>query len=164
MMSSLDTLISKAETLARAGDHESAMTIADELARQRPAEARVFSLRAYLYERVRNYPRAIAEASRAIAIDPLEPGFVFSRGRYYLHAGKYRHAADDFTTGLFLCDRLKDDYFTGAFHFLRAEAFVQLGRKNEALADLLQVRDDMKLWTVRLRTKSELLEECNRLP
>jgi len=162
-MPSLEALISKAKDLARAGDAAGAMTAANELARQHPDEAGVFSLRAYLYERSHDYPKAIAEASRAVAIDPLEPAFVFNRGRYYLCAGKYRSAADDFTRGLSLCDRLNDDYFRGAFHFLRAEAFVQLGRKNEALADLSHVRDDMKLWTIRLRTKSDLLDECARL-
>ena len=38
-----------------------------------------------------------------------------------------------------------------------------LGKKGDALKDLEHVRADFSAWTYKLRTKAELLAECNEL-
>jgi len=159
----MEDLISRAERLASTGDWDGAMSLASELVAKYPNEMKVWLLRADLYGRNRAYASAIADLSRAIEISPMEPCLFHERGLDALALGNDQAATEDFTRGLELCDRQKSDYYRESFHFLRAEAFLRLRRKKEALADLAHVREDQKAWTYRLRTKAELLYECNSL-
>jgi tetratricopeptide (TPR) repeat protein len=164
MNSTIDSLVSKAEKLARSDNHEEAMALALSLIERYPEETRVWSLRAYLHGRNREHSKAIADLTRAIEINRMEPKLFYDRGLEELALRDNQAAADDFTTGLELCDHYANDYYRESLHFLRAEAFLGLGRKQRALADLEHVRDDLKSWTFKLRTKAELLDECNSLP
>jgi tetratricopeptide (TPR) repeat protein len=129
-----------------------------------PNEMEAWSLRAYLHARNHNYQEVVADVTRAIDVNALEPSLFFYRGRYDLVLGKEESAVTDFSRGLELCDRYNDDYYRESLHFFRAEAFVRLGRKREALADLAHVRNDYKMWIDKLRTKADLLAECCQLP
>jgi tetratricopeptide (TPR) repeat protein len=164
MASHLDDLISKAEELAKHRDGEGAMSLANELVEQYPNDMKVWSLRAYLHERNNDYAEAIADLTRAIEINAAEPHFFYSRGRYNFALGSDQPAIDDFSKGLDLCDHYKSDYYREELHFWRAEALLRLGKKHEALSDLAHVSDDFRSWTYKLRTKAELLGECNSLP
>lgn len=130
------------------------------LTEQYPEEWEVWRTLAYAYGRQNNYAAAIETMTRVIALAPREPEVFDMRGSYMLSAGDYEHAIADFNQGLVLCDELKSDYYRASFHFLRAEAFVQLGRKAEALADLAHVKEDYVFWTIQVRTKAELLSLC----
>jgi len=70
---------------------------------------------------------------------------------------------DDFTMGLVLCDHYNNDYYREPLHFLRADGLLKLGKKRVALRDLEHVRADFSSWTYKLRTKAELLAECDEL-
>ena len=160
MSSSLNSLVLKAKQLARAGDHEKAISLADELVGRYPNEMEAWSLRAYLHARNHNYQEAVADVTRAIDVNALEPSLFFDRGRYDLVLGREESAVTDFSRGLELCDRHNDDYYRESLDFFRAEAFVRLGRKREVLADLVFVRDDYKMWIDKLRSKAD----CGELP
>jgi tetratricopeptide (TPR) repeat protein len=163
MSTDLDGLISKAKSLKRSGDAEGAMSLAHELVKRYPDEMDSWSLRAYLHAGGGNYELATADLTLAIAINSMEPVLFWHRGRYESRQGKYQSAVSDFSRGLELCDHYKDDYYREALHFFRAEALINIGKKREALADLDHVRDGLKTWTYKLRTKAELLEECAKL-
>jgi len=160
----LDHLISKAEHLARSGDNDEAMSLATDLTEQHPSEIKVWMLRAHLWTLKRDYTQAIADLTRAININGMEPSLFYDRGRHALALGDVLSAISDFSEGLRLCDGYNDDYYRGPLHFFRAEALLRLGRKHEALADLHHVREDFTTWTDKLRTKAELLAECSELP
>ena len=140
------------------------MSLASDLTQQYPRETAVWSLRAYLHGLIRDHSKAIEDLTHAIEINGMEPKLFFDRGIEELAVQHNQAAADDFTTGLKLCDHYGDDYYREALHFLRAEALLGLARKQLAIADLQHVREDFKFWTFKLRTKSELVEACAKLP
>jgi len=115
---------------------------------------------AYAHESRGDYAAAIAAVTRAMELNPREPLLFLERGAYALLMGDHERAVADFSQGLALCDELDQDYFSEALHFLRAEAFVQLGNKAEAVADLSHVPDDYVFWTIQARSKEELLTLC----
>lgn len=160
----LKKVISKVEGLARAGRQEEAMNLASEMIERHPESMDVWSLRAYLHGRSGNYSEAIADLTRAIEINPLEPHLFYDRGLKHLAQNDFEAAVLDFGKGLNLCEYYNSDYYREPLHFLRAEAFCKLGKKHEALRDLERVQTTFTSWTYKLRTKAELLEECNRLP
>jgi tetratricopeptide (TPR) repeat protein len=162
MASHLDDLISRSKLLAKQSQPEAAMSLANDLVREYPDEMRVWSLRAYLHERRNEYTSAVADLTRAIDINATEPHFFYSRGRYHFTLGDDHSAIGDFTKGLALCDCHNSDYYREELHFWRAEALLRVGSKPEALADLDFVRNDFTSWTYKLRTKAELLGDCNQ--
>lgn len=164
MTASLDSLILKAENLAKSGDAEGAISLAHELCGEYPNEIKVWSLCAYLYGRNGGHLEAINALTHAIGINDSEPKLFYDRGIEQLALRNNQAAVDDFTTALELCDKHADDYYRESLHFLRAEAFLGLNRKQHALADLKHVREDLSSWTFKLRTKAELVAECNGLP
>lgn len=164
MSNSIDDLIARADGLSRAKDRNGAMALANELVSQYPNEMKVWSLRAHLHALNHHYSEAVADLTRAIEINNMEPDFFFNRGSYSFRLGDNQSAIDDFTKGLALCDYHKDDYYRETLYFWRAETLLRLGRKQEAVADLSHIREDFSFWTDRLRTKADLLAECNKYP
>jgi tetratricopeptide (TPR) repeat protein len=159
----LEKSISRAEFLAMAGQQEAAMKLACELIEQHPDKMEAWSLRAYLYGRVGKHSDAIADLTHAIEINPMEPHLFYDRGLKHLAQGNSKSAVDDFTNGLTLCDHYNNDYYREPLYFLRADGLLKLGKKGDALEDLQHVRADFSVWTYELRTKAELLAECNEL-
>lgn len=160
----MDILIAKAKELARKDDNQSAMSLANDLIEKFPNEVRVWSLRGYLHGRNSNHIEAVSDLTRAIDINSVDPYLFFSRGVDRFELGDYQLAVDDFTRGLDLCDRNKNDDYRETLLFWRAEALLKLGRKGNALADLAHVRDGFSFWTYKLRTKADLLADCENLP
>jgi tetratricopeptide (TPR) repeat protein len=158
-MSKLDSRINQVEKSAR-DDDPHALTGANELVDAFPGEWKVWSLRAYIHARSENLSAALVDISRAISLSPNEPVLFFDRGRYRMKSDDSAGAVEDFRTGLELCDQYNDDYYRESLYFLRAEAFVGLGKKAEALADLAHVRDGFTIWTTKLQSKDELLSAC----
>ena len=156
---SLKSMIKNIEERIRAKD-PTAFEDAIRLAEQHPDEPKVWLMLAYANETKNDYSAAIAAMTRVIALAPPRTGWYFTRGRYALGAADYESAIADFTKGLVLCDELKVEHDREVLHFLRAEAFVQLGQKAEARADLKHVEDDCTLWTVQVRSKAELVALC----
>ncbi len=159
MNSSLKSMIKNIEE--RIGEKDpAAFEDAVRLAEQHPDEPKIWLMIAYANGMKNDYSAAIAAMTRAIALAPPRTGWYFTRGRYALGAADYESAIADFTKGLVLCDELKMEHDREVLHFLRAEAFVQLGRKAEARADLAHVEEDCVLWTIQVRSKAELLVLC----
>ncbi len=125
-----------------------------------PEAPDVWDTLAYAHSSNDDYVAAIAAISQAIELNPQNPALFFDRGEYALKTGDHESAVADFGQGLILCDEPRWKYLREALHFLRAEAFVQLGKKAEALAELSHVQDDYRFWTTELRTKADLLVMC----
>jgi tetratricopeptide (TPR) repeat protein len=159
----LADLISRVEELAKSHEDDHAMSLANELVQQYPNETRVWSLRAYLHERSCDFDHAVTDLTRAIDINASEPHFFYSRGRYNFSLGNHLSAIDDFSEALALCDRHNSDYYREELHFWRAEALLKRGMKTEALSDLACVPDEFRSWTYKLRTKADILADCQEI-
>jgi tetratricopeptide (TPR) repeat protein len=130
------------------------------LAEQYPEDPHVWDTLAYAHNERGEQAAAIAAMTRAIELNPKEPALFFERGEYALQTGDHERAVADFSQGLVLSDEFNWDYYREALHFLRAETFVYLGQKDEALADLSHVRDDYVYLGAKLRSKAALLVMC----
>lgn len=148
------------EKLARAENHDEALRRANALADSHPEEPRVWSTRGYINGREGDLPAAIADLSRCIALRGDEPCDFFARGRYFFRAERYDEAVLDFTRVVELSDRYKSDYYRQAAYFFRADAYVRLGQYDKARADCHRVTDKGPMWTDKLRTIDEILDEC----
>src|SRR6267143_1063798 len=105
---------------------------------------------------------AITDVSKAIAICDKEPDYFYTRGILFFGEGNYRDAVADFTKVIELCDYHKSDYYREEAYFFRADAHVRLKEFERAKADCHYVRDGIRTWTDRLRTKTEILAECQQ--
>jgi tetratricopeptide (TPR) repeat protein len=160
MDATLEQEILRAKELARSGDADGAAQLADELVGAHPDAIQVWLLRGYLHERTENHIAAAADLTRAIELESGEPHLFYTRGRSRFQLGDDAGAVEDFDLGLELCDRLENDHYREELHFWRAEALIRLGKIHEALQGLSRVHDDYRTWTNRLRTKRDLLKDC----
>lgn len=141
---------------------EAALTHIKELLREHPDEAEAWSLQGSLYARCGNYDEAIKNLNKAIALSPQRAGFYFRRGRYNLKSGNVSEAINDLSEALSK-DNRNDITFTEALYFHRAEALIKLGKKQEALSDLSHIPENYQTWTFKLRSKADLIADCNAL-
>lgn len=164
MSEELNNLISRAKELIKDKDSEKAMSLANELVKGYSNEAKVWALRGHVHALNSEYVEAASDLTQAINLNPIEIYYFYSRGRYRFAIHDNNSAVDDFTKGLNLCDLHKKDDFREELHFWRAETFLRLGKKTEALSDLDHVpEDDYTSWTDRLRTKAGLVADCGKL-
>jgi tetratricopeptide (TPR) repeat protein len=161
MSSDISRFISKAKELWRSGSPQAAISLANELVQKYPTEIRTWLLRAHLYNLNENHKEAIADLTHAININDMEPHLFYTRGTCSFALADYESALNDFSKGLQLCDYHNNDYYRGELHFWRAETLLKLGRKRDALADLVYVDEDHTSWTDKLRTKADLLKDCD---
>ncbi|MBK9264668.1 MAG: hypothetical protein IPM54_33400 [Polyangiaceae bacterium] len=159
MSDTLKSLINKIKVRLGAEDPAAFDDMAA-LAEQYPDEPDVWRALAYAYEVRDDYTAAIAAITREMDLRPERPALYFTRGGYLLMTADYEGAVADFTKGLVLGDQMEHEPYREVLHFLRAEAFFQLGRKAEARSDLEHVKDDCVFWTIQVRSKAELLALC----
>jgi len=185
--SELHSFISSIIDLETLGDLKAALARADELIEKYPGRAEAWAMRSHVHMLRNDFAKAVADITHAIQIDP-RPPLLISRGQYYYKLGDYESALNDFnkllssnyfndnaSMELFQLSQAEGllkfgkthkkvgDYYTELFHLWRTEILLKLGRKQEALTDLSHVSDGNH-FTYKLRTKSDLLADCNRLP
>jgi tetratricopeptide (TPR) repeat protein len=160
MDAKLEQEIMKAKELAKCGDADGAAQLAEVLIAAHPEEMRVWLLRGYLHESTDNHAGAVADLTHAIELNSNEPHLFYTRGRNRFLLGNVEGAVEDFALVLELCDRLESNYYREELYFWRAEALFRLGKMEEALENLSLVHDDYRTWTNQLRTKSDLLKDC----
>lgn len=161
MSDSLYKIIEQIEERARAKD-PTALEDAAKLAREYPDEMKVWLSLAYIQGRNRHYDDAVASMSRALEIGPPQPAIFFHRGDYELKRGNLESSLADLTAGIESCHEHEHTHYLQTLYFFRADVLLRLGRRAEARADLAHVREGFQTWTTKLRTKAELLAECDR--
>lgn len=146
--------------LVGAGKHDEALVLIDNLMTESPENPWLWRYRSYVNSmRVRDED-ALLEINRAIELASEEPDFFFTRGRIFFLAGEFKEAVADFTTVVQLGDAYGNDYYLEAAYMHRADAYLRRGEFEKAKLDCEHVRDQIRLWTDRLRTKADILEEC----
>jgi tetratricopeptide (TPR) repeat protein len=103
---------------------------------------------------------ALDEMSKAISLDTEEPDFYFTRGRILFGLERFKDAVIDFTKVIATGLADKNGYYLEAAYLHRADAYIRLGDFKQAKADCLYIKDKTRLWTDCLRTKADLLNEC----
>lgn len=101
---------------------------------------------------------AIRVWSKTLKQFPGKPNPYFERAHWALR----RRDFEEVQKYMRLCLMRDHGYFRETAHFWRAEALFQLGRQNEALAELRDVRDDYEEhWFLdyRSRSKSDMLKD-----
>ncbi|HRI68309.1 MAG TPA: hypothetical protein PK156_28965 [Polyangium sp.] len=159
MSNVLESLIRQIRVRIREDD-PTVIEDAVKLTEQYPTEAHVWDILAHAYSNEDNVPAAVDAMTRAIELRPGKPALHFERGEYQLRMGNYERAIADFTEGLAVGNDVERKALREVLHFVRAEAFYQLGRKAEALRDLQHVTEDCIFWTVQVRSKAELVALC----
>ncbi len=162
MNSSCKIALAEIDAMVRNEKYEEALDRVDELARMYPDEASIWRTRAYAKSRQGDLSAAILDVTKAIGICNIEPDYFFTRGILLFKQGNYSDAVEDFTRVLELCDLHSSDYYREGAHFCRADSFLRLGEWEKATADCARVKDGMRAWTDRLRTKEEMEGECRR--
>jgi tetratricopeptide (TPR) repeat protein len=155
----LDSLIKDIENRVRAEDR-TAIERAAGLAERYPDEPDVWSLLAYAHDMRNDMDGAVLAMTRMMDVAPSEPMTFFSRGRYEHCRGNLEAALADFNEGIALSHQLQYTYYLELLYFRRADVLAKLGRKAEARADLVHVRDDNVEWSPTRRTKADILADC----
>lgn len=130
----LEALFLRAGLHEQEGAYDKETADVSDVIRWHPDCAVGYSIRARLYI-LRNYDNAIADANRAIQMNPRDLDAHLQRGLAYVQVKNYNQAVEDLTEGLKLTP---NDRFA-LWH--RAVAFKNLGKYKEALADLLQASE-----------------------
>lgn len=156
----LEMLISDAKLLVKPGDASAALLRGDQIVRNYADDQRSWLFRGYLRERSGDLQGAIEDIGEAISLNPTTIHSFYTRGRCYFQLGRDVAAVADFTRAIELCDLQKDDYYADALFFERAETFLRLGRKADALADIRRVPDGLRWWTFELRSKEDVIMDC----
>lgn len=158
---SIDHQISEIRRLDKEGKEDAALDLIKNLISEFPKESRLWSFQGTLYAKKKIYKEALRSLSKAITLSP-EGIFYFQRGRYNLTLGNVSEAIIDFNYAL-STDNYNDITFTQELYFHRAEALIKLKKKQEALSDIAHIPDGYQTWTSKLRSKADLLSECDKI-
>ena len=158
----VDEGIEQAKALVKTHNHEAAFVLIDDLFRDHGEQPELWAIRAYVAANKRDYEAAEHAMGRAIHLEQWQPEYFFTRGRYRLKSERFTEAVDDFTRTIELCDHHRSDYYRESAHFLRAEAYLALGMTDRARVDCEHVRDETTLWVDSVRSKKDILEDCDR--
>jgi len=155
----LDSLLADIRKRLQAGD-PFAFEQAVQFAEQRPNEPEVWRLRAYAHATKGDWDGSVAATTRMIEVAPPHPRGYFIRGHYEHKRGNLQAALADFDRAVALAKELHEEDGLEQLYFMRADVLAALGRKAEARADLEHVQDGYTGRTNRIRTKAEILEDC----
>ena len=150
--------LEKIDRLIETRNLAAALDLANQLVEDNPNASEAWAKRAFVNTMRRQYSDAISDISQAISLNDAEPEYFYFRGRQYLVNEDYMEAVSDFTQTLKLCD---SDYYREPAYFMRAEAYVKLKRYDDARDDCSRVSDDFTTFTDSLRSKKDILDDCN---
>jgi tetratricopeptide (TPR) repeat protein len=155
----LDALLADIEKRLQAGD-PFAFEQAVQLAEQRPKEPEVWHVLAYAHATRGDWDSAVAARTRVIEVTPPHPMVYLIRGHYEHNRGNLQAALADFDQAIALAKELQEEDRLEQLYFMRADVLAALGRKAEARADLAHVQDGYVGRTNRIRSKAEILDDC----
>jgi tetratricopeptide (TPR) repeat protein len=160
MLDELHAELKQIEKLANDDKQREALRRVDTLVASDPEEPDVWFTRGYVNGRLGDLSAAISDVSQCIELRKDEPDDFFTRGRLLFKAGRYEEAIIDFTHVLQLCDNYNSDYYRQGAYFFRADAYLRTRQYERAKDDCRRVVDRGSIWTDKLRTIDQILNEC----
>jgi transglutaminase-like putative cysteine protease len=94
-----EALCDRAEAHSDLGRPEDGLKDAQSAVKEAPNHARAYECRGNLYFALGEMPRAVADYTRAISLDPAQPAAFYRRGHARYYSGQYQQAAEDFAKG-----------------------------------------------------------------
>lgn len=94
-----------------------AISICDEVIAKNPELAKLNVERARIHELAGDVANAIADISKAIALEPGEPDYYFNRARWYLGIGEFNQSIADSTAAIEIGIRTGFNYYDETSHF-----------------------------------------------
>lgn len=122
-----------------------------------PESTELLRVRAGLRRRFGDWRGAIDDANRIVALRPDDARSYLDRGRDLMSAGQIEAAVADFTEVL-----RRFPQHEAQAQFYRAEALMRWGRFVEARADCLRLPEDFTYWFETVRTKAQMIADCDR--
>jgi tetratricopeptide (TPR) repeat protein len=116
-----------ADAYAKQGKYDAALRLCDERLKQDPKDAPAWALKAYLFEGMKDFPKAEDALRKAVGFRPLWAAPRVNLARLLLARGKYGQAAKD------LEDALKTDPGDPAFSILLAQAYYRNRDRRRAM-------------------------------
>src|SRR5438309_984887 len=158
----MDNFVNDAISRAAALGGPEALDALSKLLSEHPRDHRVWSARAMVRGRLGDLGGADADWSEAVEMKPGEPHYRYMRGIDRFHRCHYLEALSDFTAAIELCERHGHEYYLAPSYLFRAETFLRLGQIEQAKLDCTNVPKQTTTWTDRLRTKEDILADCER--
>jgi tetratricopeptide (TPR) repeat protein len=159
MSEPLDSLLDEIEIRVH-DEKAAALERAEQLAEQYPEEPEVWRTLADVHATKGDWDSSVAAITRMIEVTPPHPRMYFYRGHYEHKRGNLQAALADFNQAVALAKELQEEDGWEQLYFMRADVLAALGRKAEARADLAHVQDGYVGRTNRIRSKAEILEDC----
>jgi len=159
MSEPLDSLLDEIEIRVH-DEKATALERAEQLTEQYPEEPEVWRTLADVHATMGDWDSSVAAITRMIEVTPPHPRMYFYRGHYEHKRGNLQAALADFNQAVALAKELQEEDGWEQLYFMRADVLAALGRKAEARADLAHVPDGYVGRTNRIRSKAEILEDC----
>lgn len=159
-MATLEMEVKVVESLLSSRQYDEALAKCADLRARHPRSRRVLRLQAHVRYRLGDFSGAIGDLSEIVELEPKEPDGYFTRGRYLLKCGSPGLAIADFTRVVTLSKLWNSEYYVEAALFYRAEALIRCRRFREARQDCMRLRDGTSLWVDSLRSKEQILADC----
>jgi tetratricopeptide (TPR) repeat protein len=156
----IEKRIAEIKRLADADRLDEASAAVQAFVAEFPGQAEAWRYRAYVLALRGQHRDAVKDMTSAIGLNSREPHYYWTRGKYLLDLGDNEAAIKDLTETLRLCDEHSSDYYREAAHLLRAEAYLRLGRPEEARRDCESVSDNATIWAGSIRSKEAILADC----
>jgi tetratricopeptide (TPR) repeat protein len=161
---SIESQLQEIEPWCRRREYDVALRLCNKLLDEHPHSREALWSRAFIFGGMGDTESAIGDLTRIIALRSEEPCYFTERAHRLIDAGRYAEAVEDLTETLRLCDQWDSDHYRAVAHFVRAYAYLRLGRPNDALADCHHVRDGFSWWIEHgLRTKAEITAEAKAM-
>jgi tetratricopeptide (TPR) repeat protein/serine/threonine protein kinase len=117
------------------GDFAGAVRIFTGCILNHPDHAHAYACRGLAYIKLGQYDKAVADCSRAVALDPKHVAAWFNRARAYEKLGRYDKAADDSSRAIDLDPKYVQAWYN------RGNAYRDLGQHDKAVADFSKAID-----------------------
>lgn len=160
MSAQLSKRLERVSELARKDQYEDARRLCEGLIAEFADDPEPHAKLAYVKAREGKYAEAVTDISQAIELNPREPDYFYSRGRYRLAIGDAEDAATDFDQVIGLCAEYQNSYYLEPSRYFKAEALARVGRVEDALLALDGVSDDFETWDNGLTSKRDLKRRC----
>ena len=86
--------------VCESANHTVALKVCSDLIAENPRDARAYIGRAFAYAGLRQWDRAISDATIAVELNPKDPSAYHVRGRVYWQKGDYDNAIADLTLAI----------------------------------------------------------------
>lgn len=156
-MAKLTDVFNEVDDLVEARRYRAAQARCDAALAEYPESVELLRVRAQLRQRFGDLAGAIDDANRIVALRPDRAASYLARGQYLVSSGQFEASVADFTEVL---QRFPQHWDLALFY--RAEALLRWGRFAEARADVVRLPDDFIAWFETVRTKAQLIEDCDR--